>query len=107
MKSQAALSTLVIVATIASASDQTLADKLRPGALTAAQQLGSSELGCPTAVAKVVRPETIAEPQGTGWYEYPYRAVYSIAVSGCGKSTNYAVACNNRQRRCVGDLCSL
>src|ERR1700739_2801073 len=100
MKSHAALSALVVSVTIAFASEPKLADKLQPGALTPAHQLGSSELGCPAAVTKVLRQETIAEPQGTGWYEPPHRAEYIIAVSGCGKRAQYAVACDNRHTGC-------
>jgi hypothetical protein len=77
-----------------------LADELQPGAIAAAQQRGVSELGCSAATAQVLRAETIQEPQGTGWYEPPYRAVYTVQVSGCGKRTTYLVGCNNRQKRC-------
>jgi len=78
-----------------------LADKLRPDAVKAAQQHGATELGCEAVTTQVLRQETIEEPQGTGWYDPPYHAVYGIAVSGCGKSTKYAVACNHRKARCV------
>ena len=78
-----------------------LADDLEPGALKVAQERGASELECAAAIPKVVRGETIQEPQGTGWYEPPYRAVYTISVSGCGKSTSYLVACDNKQKKCT------
>ena len=63
--------------------------------VTAAQQQGSSELGCPNATADVRRTETLEEPQTTGWYEAPHRAVYIIDVGGCGKRTSYLVACGD------------
>jgi hypothetical protein len=79
-----------------------LADELRPDALQVAQQHGATELGCPAATAKVQRQETIEEPQTTGWYEPPHRAVYTIVVSGCGKDTSYLVACDDRKSKgCV------
>jgi hypothetical protein len=78
-----------------------LADELQPAALAAAQRQGSAELGCPAATAAVLKQATIEEPQTTGWYEPPRRAVYSIAVSGCGKRTAYAVACNSLKKNCT------
>lgn len=78
-----------------------LADKLAPDAMKTADQRGAAELGCEAVKSEILRQETIEEAQGTGWYEYPHRAVYSIAVTGCGKQTKYAVACNNRKRSCV------
>jgi hypothetical protein len=78
-----------------------LADELRPDAVRVAQQRGAAELGCPAATTEVLRQETIQEPQGTGWYEPPHRAVYSMAVSGCGKRKTYVVACDNRKNACV------
>ena len=78
-----------------------LADELQPGAVQAAQERGSKELDCPAATAKVNRKETVEEGQTTGWYDAPYRALYTITVSGCGKQTNYLVACNKKQNRCV------
>jgi hypothetical protein len=78
-----------------------LADDLEPGALKAAQQRGSSELECSAAVPKVIRGEVIQEPQGTGWYDPPHRAIYTISVAGCGKSTSYLVACDNKQKNCT------
>jgi hypothetical protein len=85
----------------ASGAPRDLADDLEPGALKVAQQHGSSELDCQAATATVLRSETIQEPQGTGWYEPPYRAVYTISVSGCGKSTSYLVACDKKQKNCT------
>jgi hypothetical protein len=78
-----------------------LADKLRPDALRVAQQQGARESGCPAATAEVLRQETIEEAQTTGWYEPPHRAVYSVAVSGCGKRSTYVVACNDEKKQCA------
>jgi len=78
-----------------------LADEMQPDALRVAQQRGSSELACPAATTEVLRQETLEEPQTTGWYEPPHRAVYNIAVSGCGKRATVAVACDNRKNACV------
>jgi hypothetical protein len=78
-----------------------LADELQPGAVQAAQERGSRELECPAATAKVNRKETIEEGQTTGWYDAPYRALYTINVAGCGKQTTYLVACNKKQNRCA------
>jgi hypothetical protein len=78
-----------------------LADELQPGAVQAAQERGSKELECPAATAKVNRKETIEEAQTTGWYELPYRALYTVTVSGCGKKTRYLVACNKKENRCA------
>jgi hypothetical protein len=78
-----------------------LADELQPGAVQAAQERGSKELECPAATAKVNRKETVEEGQTTGWYDAPYRALYTITVSGCGKQTTYLVACNKKENRCA------
>jgi hypothetical protein len=78
-----------------------LADKLLPDAVRTAQQHGTTEFGCEAVTTQVLRQATIQEAQGTGWYDPPYRAVYSIVVSGCGKHAQYAVACNHRKRSCV------
>jgi len=85
----------------ACASQQELVDELQPDAIKAAQQYGSSQFACPAATAEVLRKETIQEPQGTGWYEPPHRAEYTVAVSGCGKRATYSVACDNRQKGCI------
>jgi hypothetical protein len=82
-------------------SPRDLADELAPSALKVAQQQGASELECPAATPKVLREETIQEPQGTGWYEPPHRAVYTISVSGCGKRASYLVSCNKQQKACT------
>jgi hypothetical protein len=71
-----------------------LADELQPAALAAAQQRGASELACSAAVASVVRKETIEEPQTTGWYDPPHRALYKMDVTGCGKRATYLVSCD-------------
>jgi hypothetical protein len=78
-----------------------LADELQPGAVQAAQERGSKELECPAATAKVNRKETVEEGQTTGWYDAPYRALYTITVGGCGKQTTYLVACNKKENRCA------
>ena len=78
-----------------------LADELQPGAVQAAQERGSKELECPAATAKVNRKETVEEGQTTGWYEPPYRALYTITVAGCGKKTIYLVACDKKENRCA------
>jgi len=78
-----------------------LADELQPGAVQAAQVRGAKELECPAATAAVSHKETVEEVQTTGWYEAPYRALYTITVSGCGKQTTYLVACNKKENRCT------
>ena len=78
-----------------------LADELQPGAVQAAQERGSKELECPAATTKVSRKETVEEGQTTGWYDPPYRALYTITVAGCGKQTTYLVACNKKENRCA------
>lgn len=78
-----------------------LTDELQPNAVQTAQQRGSDELQCPAATAKVNGKQAIDEGQTTGWYDFPYRALYAITVSGCGKQTTYAVVCNKKQDRCV------
>ncbi len=78
-----------------------LTDELQPAAVQAAQERGSAELQCPAARAEVNSKQAIDEGQTTGWYEFPYRAIYAITVSGCGKQSTYAVACNKKQARCV------
>ena len=78
-----------------------LADELQPRAVQAAQERGSKALECPAATAKVNRKETVEEGQTTGWYDAPYRALYTVTVSGCGKKTSYLVACNKKENRCA------
>ena len=80
-----------------------LADELQPAAVQAAQESGSKELECPaaTTTTKVNRKETVEEAQTTGWYELPYRALYTITIAGCGKRTTYLVACNKKENRCA------
>ena len=78
-----------------------LVTETQSDAVRAAQQRGAAELGCPAATTDVQRAEVIQEVQTTGWYEPPHRAVYSIAVSGCGKRTTYFVACDDRKKSCV------
>jgi hypothetical protein len=78
-----------------------LADELQPAAVRAAQERGARELDCPAATTKVDRKETVEESQTTGWYEAPYRALYTMTVAGCGKQTSYVVACNKKKNRCA------
>jgi hypothetical protein len=78
-----------------------LADELQPAAVHVAQEQGSKELECPGATAQVNSRETIDEGQTTGWYDPPYRALYTMTVAGCGKQTTYLVACNKKQNRCA------
>jgi hypothetical protein len=85
----------------AGSQPQQLADELQPGAMQVAQQRGSKELECPAATAQVQRKETVEEGQTTGWYESPYRALYTVTVAGCGKQTTYLVACNKKENRCA------
>ena len=75
-----------------------LADELQPAALAAAQRRGASEFSCPSAVASVLRKETLGEPATTGWYEPPRRALYKMDVAGCGKRTTYLVACDRLRK---------
>jgi hypothetical protein len=84
-----------------SAPPRQLADQLQPDALKAAQQRGATALGCPAASAAVLKQETVEEPQATGWYNRPHRAVYTVSVSGCGQDTQYLVACDDRRLPCV------
>jgi hypothetical protein len=85
----------------AAAPPQPLADKMQPGAVKAAQQFSASEFSCAETTAEVMDRETISEPQGTGWYEPPHVAKYSINVSGCGRRGMFTVACDDRQARCA------
>jgi hypothetical protein len=87
-------------AAVSSATRQ-LADELQPGAVKTAQQSGVTELGCETVTTRVLRQETIQEVQGTGWYQPPHRAAYTVDVSGCGKRTAYLIACDSRKKDCV------
>ena len=77
-----------------------LADELQPSAVQAAQIQASSDFDCLAATAAVSGKATIEEEQSTGSYEAPYRALYTITVSGCGKPTTYLVTCDKRQDRC-------
>jgi hypothetical protein len=78
-----------------------LADTMQPDAVKAAQRRGSVELQCATATAEVTRKETVEEAQTTGWYQPPYRALYTVSVGGCGKATTYLVACDSKRNRCA------
>jgi hypothetical protein len=89
--------------TVSSAPRQ-LADELQPSAVRAAQQRGSSELGCEAVTTRVVRQETIQEAQATGWSEFPHKAAYTVDVSGCGKRSTYSVACDDREKDCVAGV---
>src|SRR5215475_3027274 len=77
------------------------AEALQSVAVATAQQRGAADLGCPTATAKVLSKETVEEPQGTGWYEPPHRAAYTVDVSGCGKRKTYSLTCDDRPNSCV------
>jgi hypothetical protein len=68
---------------------------LQPEAVRLAQQRGAADLGCPAATTEVLKQATLEETQTTGWIEASHRAVYSIAVSGCGKHATYGVACDS------------
>src|SRR5215831_1393965 len=81
-------------------ASQPLEDALQPSAVKVAQQRGASELGCPAATTEVISKHAIEEPQTNGWYEFPRRAEYTIAVSGCSKRTTYLVACNKFKNAC-------
>jgi hypothetical protein len=98
MKTFFAFSALTIPAMLC--ASQPLEDALQPSAVKVAQQRGASELGCPAATTEVVSKHAIEEPQTNGWYEFPRRAEYTIAVSGCGKRTTYLVACNKFKSSC-------
>jgi hypothetical protein len=82
-------------------ASQPLEDALQPSAVKVAQQRGASELGCPAATTEVLTKRAIEEAQMGGWYEFPKRAEYKIAVSGCGKQTTYLVACNKFKSACT------
>ena len=85
----------------AGSAPQQLADDLQPGAVSAAQQSGRSDLTCEAVTTEVIGQETIQEAQGTGWHELPHKAAYTIDVSGCGRRTTYLVSCDDRQKNCV------
>src|SRR5262249_59642817 len=79
-----------------------LADELQPDAVNAARLRGAKDFACPATTAKVTRHETIMEGQTTGWGgEAPHRAVYAVAVKGCGKHTAYLVECDTGKRGCA------
>src|SRR5215469_7878743 len=80
---------------------QQLADDLQPGAVSAAQKSGRSDLTCEAVTTEVIGQETIQEAQGAGWHEPPHKAAYTIDVSGCGMRTTYLVSCDDRQKNCV------
>jgi tartrate dehydratase beta subunit/fumarate hydratase class I family protein len=102
MKTSLALTTSAIVALLSGcASEPPPSQALQPEAVRVAQQRGASELGCAAAGTEVLTAETIQEAQTTGWYEPPHRAEYTVHVTGCGKSTTYSVACDERQKSCV------
>jgi hypothetical protein len=78
-----------------------LADKMQPDAVKAARLRGSTELQCATTTTDVTRKETIEESQTTGWYQPPYRALYTVNVSGCGANKTYLVACDSKRNSCA------
>jgi hypothetical protein len=77
-----------------------LADTWEPQAIRAAQEKAAGEMQCPAATAKVTRKETVEEGQTTGWYEQPYRALYSMTVDGCAKQATYLVVCDSQKKVC-------
>jgi hypothetical protein len=82
-------------------ASQTLADEMRPTAVSTAQQRGSAQLECPSAAAEVVTEQTVQTPTTTGWYDPPHIAKYTVNVSGCEKRTSYAVTCDSWHTRCL------
>ncbi|MBS0578647.1 MAG: hypothetical protein JSR36_05235 [Proteobacteria bacterium] len=88
------------VPVVSSRSRPELADELRPDAIRAAQLQGAKDISCDNATAAVSRQQTIEEGQTTGWYEPPHQAVYTLEVTGCGKSKLYLVACDTRPKGC-------
>src|SRR5215472_8451931 len=98
MKKFFAFSALTIPAVLC--ASQPLEDALQPSAVKVAQERGATELGCPAATTEVISKHAVEEPQTTGWYEFPRRAEYTIAVAGCDKRTTYLVACNKFKSAC-------
>jgi hypothetical protein len=82
-------------------SPEQLAGDLQPGAISAAQQTGRSDLSCEAVTTEVLRQETIQEVQRTGSHEPPHKTAYTIDVTGCGTHTTYLVSCDGRQKNCV------
>jgi len=78
-----------------------LAEKMQPEAVKAAQLRRSTELQCATTPADVTRKEAIEESQTTGWYQPPYRALYTVNVAGCGARKTYLVACDSKRSSCA------
>jgi hypothetical protein len=80
---------------------QQLADDFQPGAISAAQQSGRSDLSCEAVTTEVLRQETIQEAQRKARHEPPHKTAYTIDVTGCGTHTTYLVSCDDRQKNCV------
>jgi hypothetical protein len=78
-----------------------LTEKMQPDAIKAAQLRGATELQCATTTTDVTRKEAIEESQTTGWYEPPYRALYTVNVAGCDKKKTYLVACDSKGKTCA------
>ena len=78
-----------------------LAEKMQPDAIKAAQLRGATELQCATTTAVVTRKEAIEESQTTGWYQPPYRTLYTVNVAGCGTKKTYLVACDSKRNNCA------
>jgi hypothetical protein len=84
------------------AAPRQLADELQPDAVKAAQQRGAKDFACPATTAEVTHQESIVEGETTGWgAEAPSRAVYAVAVKGCGKQTAYLVECDKKKKGCA------
>jgi len=81
-------------------ASQPLEDEFQPSAVKVAQQRGASELGCPAATTEVISKHAIEGPQTKAGYQFPRRAEYTIAVSGCDKRATYLVACNKFRTEC-------
>jgi hypothetical protein len=99
-----AIGVALISATVCSVAADLPAEALQPNALTVAQQRGAADLGCPAATANVMSKKTIQGATGTGWYEPPHRAAYTVAVAGCGKHTTYSVDCDERTSCVAGTV---
>jgi hypothetical protein len=100
MKQSFALSAALTILTLLACASQPVDQVLQPHAVEAAQQRGAAELACVEATAEVLSQHAVQPPPTTGWYEAPRRAEYIIGVSGCGKRTTYAVACNKFGNAC-------
>jgi PBP1b-binding outer membrane lipoprotein LpoB len=85
---RSALVAVVAVALIGCASQRPPQD-ISPAAKAAALERARSDLGCDAAQAEVLE----AKPPGASVYDID-RQEYRVAVRGCGKRTEYTVACS-------------